>query len=660
MPSTRAKRRVAILGGGMAGLSAAWALSGPDEREELEVCVYERAPYLGGKGASTRGVHGRIEEQHGLHVWLGYYDNAFRLMREVYAELDRPATDPGCPIATWRDAFAPADLVGVEDHRDGAWSHWVARFGRNGLEPGAAPDGPPELGVATFVRRGLALLVDVSASLGRPAAAPVAVLSGSPDPPRGGDPLAQFGELMRRAEIAAMVGAVESLRLLRSAIPQGSPLASVVLGSLERMRGDLAERVRRDTDAQRAAELADLVITAIQGTIRDGLLSDPAGFGAVDHLDFRAWLAGHGARPATLDSPIVRGMYDLVFAYEDGDHGRPAFPAGLGMFLAGKLFFEYRGSIFWQLQAGMGDVVFAPLHQALSARGVTFRLSHRVDALRLSRGGERVEAVELTREPGECEPLARFGGLPCFPTPSGTTGNGERIALRAGADFDELVLALPLGAVPAACGELVAASPRWRALVEGVPTVPTQSLQVWLRASERELGWPYPGSTVSGYVTPFDTYASMTHLLAREDWPADDRPRALAYFCSVLPRGGTDADVRAAADAFLQRDAGHLWPGALDGGGRFRGDLVHARHWRANTDPADGYVQSPPGSDGLRLRADASGCENLALAGDWIDCGLNAGCIEAAVLGGIQAANAVRGLGARDGVLGTWNALGAT
>src|SRR5437764_5364611 len=158
MPSTASgKRKVAILGGGMAGLTAAWALSGPDERGEIDVCVYEREPYLGGKGASTRGGHGRIIEEHGLHVWLGYYDNAFRLMREVYDELDRPLTDPGCPIATWRDAFEPADLVGVEDFRDGRWSHWVAPFGRNALEPGA-PGAPAQpLGVATFVRRGLGL-----------------------------------------------------------------------------------------------------------------------------------------------------------------------------------------------------------------------------------------------------------------------------------------------------------------------------------------------------------------------------------------------------------------------------------------------------------------------------------------------------------------------
>ena len=45
---------------------------------------------------------------------------------------------------------------------------------------------------------------------------------------------------------------------------------------------------------------------------------------------------------------------------------------------------------------------------------------------------------------------------------------------------------------------------------------------------------------------------------------------------------------------------------------------------RANFDPSDRYVLSLPGTGRYRLRADASGYGNLALAGDWIDSSLNA------------------------------------
>src|SRR6185295_384487 len=130
-------------------------------------------------------------------------------------------------------------------------------------------------------------------------------LSGRPEPPpaRAGSPLADMGAVLRQAEIAAMVGAVEAIRLLETALPRGGPLAATVLAYLDGMRDDVAARLRRQHDGRRAAEVADLVITCLEGAIRDGLLLHPAGFAAIDDLDFREWLASHGARSETADSP---------------------------------------------------------------------------------------------------------------------------------------------------------------------------------------------------------------------------------------------------------------------------------------------------------------------------------------------------------------------
>ena len=55
-----------------------------------------------------------------------------------------------------------------------------------------------------------------------------------------------------------------------------------------------------------------------------------------------------------------------------------------------------------------------------------------------------------------------------------------------------------------------------------------------------------------------------------------------------------------------------------------------------------------------RLRPDESGYENLVLAGDWTDCGMNAGCIEAAVMSGLEAANALLGRGRFYRIRGYW------
>ena len=130
--------RVAVIGGGCAAMTAAFELTKPEHEGRFAVTVYQLGWRLGGKGASGRGPAGRIEE-HGLHIWLGFYENAFALMREAYAEAARdPQT---CPIATWRDAFFPDPHVGVAD-RSGAgdWGEWMALFPRRPACP-ATPSG---------------------------------------------------------------------------------------------------------------------------------------------------------------------------------------------------------------------------------------------------------------------------------------------------------------------------------------------------------------------------------------------------------------------------------------------------------------------------------------------------------------------------------------
>src|SRR4029453_4272067 len=128
------RTKVAIIGGGCAAVAAAFELSRPEHRDRYEVTIYQQGWRLGGKGASGRGPGGRIEE-HGLHIWMGWYENAFRLMRECYAELDRdPAT---CPRADWRDASGPDSLVGVTD-RSGhsGWEPWIEALPPNDVLPG--------------------------------------------------------------------------------------------------------------------------------------------------------------------------------------------------------------------------------------------------------------------------------------------------------------------------------------------------------------------------------------------------------------------------------------------------------------------------------------------------------------------------------------------
>ena len=105
----------------MAGLAAAWELSSGDWRERLGV---DHASTSGAGGSAARApaaaaAHGRIEE-HGLHLLLGCYDATFRVLRQVYGELDRATTDPDCPDPDVAGgAVVPTGDVGLAERTTG-------------------------------------------------------------------------------------------------------------------------------------------------------------------------------------------------------------------------------------------------------------------------------------------------------------------------------------------------------------------------------------------------------------------------------------------------------------------------------------------------------------------------------------------------------------
>jgi uncharacterized protein with NAD-binding domain and iron-sulfur cluster len=66
-----------------------------------------------------------------------------------------------------------------------------------------------------------------------------------------------------------------------------------------------------------------------------------------------------------------------------------------------------------------------------------------------------------------------------------------------------------------------------------------------------------------------------------------------------------------------------------------------AQLWRANVEPSERYILSVPGSSVHRIEAGDTDFHNLYVAGDWTACVLNVGCVEAAAISGMHAANAV-------------------
>jgi uncharacterized protein with NAD-binding domain and iron-sulfur cluster len=674
----------------MAGLAAAWRLSEPGWRKELQsITVYQRGWRLGGKGASSRGPNGRIEE-HGLHLWLGYYENAFRLLRECYAELDRPSTDPAAPIRTWREAMLPVGTVGLEDRRPDGWHHWLGDFTPNDLEPGAREADGTAVSLPDVLRRTLQLIADFVDSLPEERLpSGVLAMSGSADPPPGPSPV------VTQVRVSVLAAILEASAQLQGALDRTGVASSV--GALDEAMAAttdaLHDLVREDADLRRTWHLLAVFMAVARGLLADGIVTDERGLRALNDEDFLEWIGRHGAPAEVADFAFIRGLYDLAFSEVAASRrSRRGVSAGVAVFLCLKMFLEYRGAIFWKMAAGMGDIVFAPLYEALGRRGVSFEFFHRVDRLHLSQDRTRIDAVAVGRQVRLAEgrerydPLVRFGGLPCFPAApqlhqldAGPELGGQPLeshfcdwpdaearVLRDGVDYDVLVFAISLGMVPHVCGELIEDRREWRAMVDNVKTTATQAVQVWLREDERALGWPHSGATVSAYEQPLHTWASMQQLIEVECWPAEERPEAIAYFCGSLqapdpPEGDwrayvaeQRAGVRANAIELLDERLTHLLPNA-SAEGSFRWELLCGRDghngasaidtqfYLANVDPSDRYVQCVPGSDAHRLRSEESGYDNLVLAGDWTDNGLNAGCIEAATISGLQAANAVLG-----------------
>ena len=704
--------KIAVIGGGCAALTTAFELSRPEHRGRYAVTVYQEGWRLGGKGASGRGPSGRIEE-HGLHIWLGFYDNAFRLLRQCYAELS--AQDPKSPYGGWRDAFIPESDVGLfSPTEDGGWQKWAAHFPPQPGMPGDPLDAEDLLSLSGYMARAFSLfrLIVLDAEVTR---------HGDDDNKADDAPTDTLSALQRLLGVGVFAGAAllaEALGVLGAAFRSlPTVLDSALLSLAERvcleLRRWLEDKYLADDRRRHLWEIAELSLANVVGVIRFGVLTDPRGLDALEDYELREWLLLNGASRRAVNSPMMRGLYDLAMAYEDGDPKRPNLSAGQGLRGTLRMFFGYRGALMWRMRAGMGDVVFAPLYDALRRRGVCFEFFHRLTNVGLPPGGEilpgeqshvesltfDVQARTLKAKP--YAPLVEVAGRPCWPaTPQfAQLKDGRRLqteawdfeshwdrrradvkTLRVGEDFDLVVLGVGLGAIPHVCPEILARDRRWRQMTEKVKTVASQAFQVWLHETVDELGWQGPPYIAAGFVQPYDTWCDMAHVIPEEAWATP--PSTSVYFCSVMrdpesPPDDGDRDypakrkdeAREDALAYLEGPARLLWPQAYGPDGTFRWDLLanakavpdepepvgrdrfSTQYWRANVNPSDRYVQHVSGSTRYRISPLDMTYDNMSIAGDWTYSGFQSGCVEGAVMSGLVAAHALSGAPALEDIL---------
>ena len=162
----------------------------------------------------------------------------------------------------------------------------------------------------------------------------------------------------------------------------------------------LTDAVWKLTDGGRYAMTFDVTTTVFRGILTDKLDDlDKGGFAQVNGEEFMAWMGRHGARPETLaQSPILRAFYQLCFAYRDGDRDQPCLAAGKALQAMLRMCLGYRGAIMWKMQAGMGDAIFAPLYEALRARGVRFEFFREITDIGVSADGQLVDRIAVRRQ----------------------------------------------------------------------------------------------------------------------------------------------------------------------------------------------------------------------------------------------------------------------
>jgi uncharacterized protein with NAD-binding domain and iron-sulfur cluster len=722
--------RVAIVGGGCAGMAAAWELS---KQPGFEIHVYEKSWRLGGKAASARAVDGRILE-HGLHVWLGFYESAFRMMRECYTEVAVQKLGPKARLpqnklahGCFEDAFVPEPNVGVGlPNFGGKWAAWSALFPP---EPGLPGDPLDERSspftLANYSLRCLSLLKALMVStIGPPGA-------DNPGDPRPNDRSSSdhlqnlnfsadsgaAGEvLIERAYKLLRGGSLTSAAVLQQAVTilerwlQSLNFAPQAPGTALKLATAIATQTRKilrdaasiDPAIRAKADVIDIVVTSAVGLFRDRVLFGDKGLDAINKFEYKEWLERHGATKTSIDSPFLQGIYELVFGYKDGDKKKPALAAGVALRGALRMFFTYRGALLWRMPSGMGDAVFAPLYKVLEGEVSEDNKAKRPSPVKFHFLHELIEVVfdsnpgplsvlsitfntqknpaDIDRASGSAlddfgcwpeEKRSRIGNLPA---------DKGRVTLRRGDEdgFDAVIFAGGIDGFKlfgTAAGKRL--PPAWDVAIKQSRTVATQSAQVWLSEDLEGLGW-HRGSglvtAIGGSVlatargSEFDTWADMTNTLASErTWrkatganamaeggKSLDDARSVAYFCSTL----LESEVKAAAkpggsstledkinsrlNRLLEKDIEPLWPDAFEDHNTAKTFEI-ARHVQANFEGSDRYVQSPPGSLSARISPLDRSVDNMTVAGDWTASGLDAGCVEAAVMSGILAAYAISG-----------------
>src|SRR5260221_1807679 len=184
---------------------------------------------------------------------MGLYENAFRLMRECYAELGR---DPAkCRIAGWRDAFFPAPFLSVSaPSQSGPYTPLISYFPPADGLPGDPLSQSNPFTVSSYLARTASALRTMLLAVEARAAALRDQKPATDVPPPDNRPTSPFPglpedltnrivRLFKFGLLATTAGIIDGLGLLQALFERSTGFADVLLPILETMSATVRRQV---------------------------------------------------------------------------------------------------------------------------------------------------------------------------------------------------------------------------------------------------------------------------------------------------------------------------------------------------------------------------------------------------------------------------------
>jgi uncharacterized protein with NAD-binding domain and iron-sulfur cluster len=468
MSETFQPKKIAILGGGMASLTTAYELtSQPGWNNLYEITIYQTGWRLGGKCATGRNVERhtphqepdyRIQE-HGLHIFFGFYENTFRLLDKCYQE--QGGNGPFCTID---DAFKKHSLIVLEEYIRQQWVNLPFEFPTDDLAPWEVgkdyslwqhicktlkfvvqiyleiDNNQPQSNnndCLEKLNRQLEIVKEVLEFLSADGLLLVSqelIQSLLQDPSQWKQRLEntnqQVKELVKDLDFSSELVFLNIANNFAQLLDTNTKthrrehhqlLLNLIGRFTEHLRRKIDRNLEDNAEVYWRLTLIDLALANIRGLFVDEVIYFRS-LDALDEYEYRQWLRKHGAREKSVNSAFIRVLYDLVYGFPEGNTNNPKLAAGTAIRILITILFQYNGAIMWKMQAGMGETVITPLYQVLKRRGVKFSFFHVVEELHLDDDQKSIASIKVARQVNlknpqhEYEPLIEVKGLSCWPS----------------------------------------------------------------------------------------------------------------------------------------------------------------------------------------------------------------------------------------------------